>query len=77
MSLRLDLQEGGDKMNELDYPYNMVRDNLDAALAKLRNLPYDNVMDQRLISMLKEADSFLENKFFGCTVIHDSYLSGY
>lgn len=50
-------------MNELKYPYNIVRANLESALAKL-NLPYKDAIDWQLINIIQKANELLENKYF-------------
>jgi len=51
-------------MNELRYPYNLVRDNLHAALAKARAVPYKDAPEWQLIRTLEKADELLEQEYF-------------
>lgn len=50
-------------MYELRFPYNMVRDNLEAALAKL-DMPRKDAIDWQLVYMLQKANQLLENEYF-------------
>jgi len=50
-------------VEELKFPYNVVRDNLEAALAKL-DLPYKDAVDWQLINIIEKANELLENEYF-------------
>ncbi len=52
-------------MQELKFPYNMVRDNLEVALAKIRDMPYKkDDIDWQLINIIEKANDLLENEYF-------------
>lgn len=59
-------------MNELRYPYNMVRDNLRAALAKARDVPYKDAPEWQLIKTLEKAENLLDQEYFGYPIVGQS-----
>jgi len=56
-------------MNELKFPYDMVRDNLGAALAKVIDMPRKSAIDWQLINIIEKANNLLENRYFEHPVI--------